>query len=92
MSLHVLFVTELFPADLALERLESTVYSVDVGLEGISSSKILPTFTALVEFEFLLNPSDVSVKMPFLGKCLATGLACAVIDICVDCALVSHQV
>ena len=55
-------------------------------------SKILPTLTALVELEFLVNCLDVYVKILFLTECLATGCASAVVDICVDCALVSHQV
>ena len=77
---------------LALVGLESSVYSVDVGLQASSISEIFLTLTALVGLEFHVNHLDVFVKMLFVTECLATGCASAVVDICVDWALVSHQV
>ena len=65
MCVHVLFDTELLATELALKGLESFVYSVDVLFERYSLSKVLPTITALVEFEFFVNCLDVEIKMLF---------------------------
>ena len=120
MSFQGPFFAELVSADLALESLESSVYSVDVGPEVLTQTKILPTLSALVGLQFLVNCPDVSpqvssiseifltllalvgleffvnhldvfVKIMFVTECLATSCASAVVDISVDCALVSHK-
>ena len=65
MSLYVIIPTELFLADLALERLESTVNSVDVSLEFACFSKVLPTLTTLVGLQFFVNCLNVFVKIMF---------------------------
>ena len=65
MPFQVMSQTELFLAKLALESLESSVYSVDVALEVWGLSKVLPTLIALVELQFLVNRVDVSVKVIF---------------------------
>ena len=58
---HVVSLTELLLADLALKSLESSVYSVNVGFEVYSSSKVLSTLLALVvgcvtHTQFTINP------------------------------------
>ena len=55
MFLHVGFPTELFPAELALESLESSVYSVDVSFEVSCLSIVFLTLSALVRLEFFVN-------------------------------------
>ena len=85
---HAPFFTELFLTELALEGLESPVYGVDVSLEVSCLSKLLTTLLALVGLELLMNLSDVAVKIIFYCEHLATAWTSAVIDICVDCALV----
>ena len=87
----MLFLTELLFAELTLERLESLMNCLDVSLEDSSSSKLLPTFFALMGLEFLMNCLDVPVKIPFFCECLATSWTSAVVDVCVDCALVQQQ-
>ena len=61
--LHVPFFAELLPTELALKGLESSVYCVDVSFEYFSPSKVLPTITALVKFEFFMNRLDVSLEV-----------------------------
>ena len=63
-----MFQTELFPAELALERLESSVYSVDVSFEVLWLSKLFPTFNTLVKLEFLVNQLNVSVQVSCVSK------------------------
>ena len=62
MSVHDPFVTERFPADLARERLQSLVNSVDVFLQVLGLSKLFPTLVALVWLEFLVNSLCVSLQ------------------------------
>jgi len=57
------FLTEPQAADLALESLESSVYSVDVALEVCWVSKLFPTLAALVELQFLVNSLDVFLEV-----------------------------
>ena len=69
------FFAELFPADLALESLESSVYSSDVGPEVLNQTKILPTLSALVGLQFLVNCPDVSPQVSSISEIFLTLLA-----------------
>ena len=62
-SVQALFDTKLLSTELALKGLESSVYSVDVSFEYFGPSKVLPTITALVKFEFFMNRLDVSLEV-----------------------------
>ena len=50
---------KLFPAELALERLESSVDTVDVSVEHSRLTKLFPTLLALVKLQFLVNRLDM---------------------------------
>ena len=66
------FFAELFPADLALESLESSVNSSDVGPEVLTQTKILPTLSALVGLQFLVNCPDVSLQASSFSEIFLT--------------------
>ena len=92
MLFHVPFFAELFSAEFALERLESSVYSVNVCLKALGLSKILPTFTALVEFEFLMNLLDVLLEFICPSILCPTLTALVGLEFLVNCLVVSLQV
>jgi len=72
MFVFVILPTELFPAELALESLEFSVYSVDVSLEVSCLSIVFLTLSALVRLEFFVNSLDVSLEIFCQSKVFPT--------------------
>ena len=86
------FFAELFPADLALESLESSVYSSDVGPEVLNQTKILPTLSALVGLQFLVNYPDVSLQASSISEIFLTLTALVRLQFLVNCLDVPLEV
>ena len=81
---------EHFPADSA-NRLRSLMHKVDVALKMVFLAECCPTFTTFVRFEFLMHNFYVALKMVFEAKRLITIWTSSMVNVGVDCALVSEQ-
>ena len=81
---------EHFPADSA-NRLRSLMHKVDVALKMVFLAECCPTFTTFVRFEFLMHNFYVSFYLMFEAKRFATSWTSSMVNVGVDCVLVSEQ-